>query len=141
MITHEDQIELFNLVSRELHQNITCYAFGGTAMMFYGYKDETKDVDILFEQPEEKTAFIKAIEKLGFTETTPFKIYIPEKLRDPHRPLMYKRGDTRFDLFVKKIFKTLLSPKKSSDHVVHALAPSQNACTYRKSHRNSYHHR
>lgn len=110
MITHDDQLKLFEIISKNISKDIECYAFGGTAMMFYGYKEETKDVDILFNDISDRKEFIKAIEALGFEETSPIKIYISEKLRDPNRPLMFKSEDTRFDLFSKKIFKTVISP-------------------------------
>src|SRR3989338_7912929 len=120
MITHEDKIELFRVISNEIGKDVECYAFGGNAMMFYGYKDETKDVDLLFDEEKELAEFIKAIEKLGFAETSTFRIYVPEKLRDKHKPLMYYRYDIRFDLFVGKIFKTLISPKMKEDvYAVH----------------------
>lgn len=120
MITREDQEQLFKLLARTLHQNITCYAFGGTAMMFSGLKDETKDVDLLFEKPEDRQEFIRALKAMGFAESTPGGIYIPEKLRNPHAPLMYRREDARFDLFLEKIFKTILSPNmKENVFAVH----------------------
>ncbi|HJX05420.1 MAG TPA: hypothetical protein VJ461_01795, partial [Candidatus Nanoarchaeia archaeon] len=120
MITQSDQMDLFRLIARGIKKNITCYAFGGTAMMFYGYKDGTKDIDLLFEKEEDRQDFIQAIEKLGFEKSDPIKIYIPEKLRDKNRPLMFKRGESRFDLFVKQIFKTLLSPQMQEDlYAVH----------------------
>jgi hypothetical protein len=115
MITHNDQMNLFQLIANSIKHDITCFAFGGNAMMFYGYKGETKDVDLLFEKIEERHAFIRAIELIGYKECSPMKIYIEEKLRDKHKPLMYKKGDGRFDLFVKKIFKTVLSPKMRED--------------------------
>jgi hypothetical protein len=115
IISHEDQLQLFTLISKKMNKDITCYAFGGNAMMFYGYKGETKDIDLLFEKEDERKEFIRAIKLLGYKEHSPMKIYIEEKLRDKHRPLMFKRGDGRFDLFVKKIFKTLLSPRMKED--------------------------
>src|SRR3989344_1227570 len=115
MITMEDQTKLFNLISKSIQQDVECYAFGGTAMMFYGYKDETKDIDILFEKEEQREEFRWVLHLLGYTETSPFKIYIPEKLREKNTPAMYRRDDSRFDLFVKKIFKTLLSPSMAED--------------------------
>jgi hypothetical protein len=113
MISQQGQMEFFRLISENLKKNVTCYAFGGNAMMFYGYKSETKDVDLLFIDEENREEFIRVIQLLGYKESSPFKIYIEEKLREKHRPLMFKREDDngRFDLFVKKIFKTLLSPK------------------------------
>ena len=115
MINQKDQQDLFKLISANLKQDTQCYALGGTAMMFYGYKDETKDVDLIFENEEERKIFIEALKKLGYQETSPITIYLPNKLKDPHVPLMFKRGDSRFDLFVKKIFQTLLSPKMKED--------------------------
>lgn len=120
MITHEDQMSLFRLISKSISKDIECYAFGGTAMMFYGYKDETKDIDLLFENINERNEFINSIKLIGFTEYSPFGIYIPEKLRDKNRPLIYKRDDSRFDIFVKKIFHTIISPKMKGDmYAVH----------------------
>lgn len=115
MITHEDQLGLFTLVAKELSADVTCYAFGGTAMMFYGYKDETKDVDILFETIAARQAFIDALARYGYAETSPIHIYELRKAREKTAPLMYKRGDVRFDLFAEKIFQTLLSPKMRED--------------------------
>ena len=110
-------MNLFKIIAQQLKRKGACYAFGGTAMMFYGYKDETKDVDLVFEEEKEREEFIKAIESLGFKQFSPMKIYIPKKLRDKNRPLMYKRSEdgNRFDLFVRKIFKTVISPKMKED--------------------------
>ncbi len=115
MLNYQDQDALLKLLSKQLHQDVTCYAFGGNAMMFYGYKDETKDVDVLFETLDERDEFIRVLKLLGYTETSPIKIYLPEKLKDPHAPIMLKRDESRFDLFVKKIFQTNLSPKMKED--------------------------
>ncbi len=121
MITHQEQLALFTLISRHLTRDVTCTAFGGTAMMFYGYKDETKDIDLLFDTQEEKNDFITAIQKIGFEETSLVKIYVPEKLRDPHKPIMFKKGDSgRFDIFTKQIFHTVTSPQMKEDmYAVH----------------------
>ncbi|MFH1276106.1 MAG: hypothetical protein ABIH82_03265 [Candidatus Woesearchaeota archaeon] len=115
MINQEDQENILRLISNTIKQDLTCYAFGGNAMMFYGYKDETKDVDILFEREEEREEFIRALKFLGYDEISPIKIYLPEKLKDKHKPLMFKRDDERFDLFFGKIFHTVLSPKMKED--------------------------
>ena len=81
MITYQDQENLFNLIARIIQADVTCYAFGGNAMMFYGYKEDTKDVDVLFEQEEERAEFIRALENIGYRETSLLKIYVPEKLQ------------------------------------------------------------
>jgi hypothetical protein len=111
MITHFDQLAVFQLISKELQKGVSCYAFGGTAMMFYGYKGETKDIDLFFVDEDARGEFVRAIGKLGFSKrTTDLRIYVPEKLKDKHPPMMMVRDDSRFDLFAVKIFKTIISP-------------------------------
>ena len=120
MITFEDQMDLFRIIASNIKKDITCYAFGGTAMLFYGYKDETKDVDILFENEGSRSEFINSLKKMGFEDYSPLRIYIPEKLRDRARPLIFKREDYRLDLFVAKVFRTQLSPgMKENLYAVH----------------------
>lgn len=115
MISKEDQENLFLIISKELTRDVQCYAFGGNAMMYYGYKDETKDVDILFETEEEREEFLRVLKSMGYEDTSLLRIYIPEKLKDQYKPIVVKKEDGRFDLFVKKIFQTLLSPKMKED--------------------------
>tara|TARA_Y100000310_G_C20681161_1_gene816023 strand:+ start:131 stop:703 length:573 start_codon:yes stop_codon:yes gene_type:complete len=84
-------------------------------MMFYGYKDETKDIDILFENEKSRQDFINVLEQLQYSETSPLGIYLPKKAKNKYAPLMYKRDESRFDLFVKKIFQTIISPRMKED--------------------------
>ena len=51
MINTQDQDQLFSLVANYLKSNLTCIAIGGTAMMFLGYKNTTKDIDLIFNDP------------------------------------------------------------------------------------------
>lgn len=120
MISYDEQMQLFKLIADRIEQDLDCYAFGGTAMLFYGYKENTKDIDLLFRTHELRQAFIQALEHMGFEESSPMKIYIPEKLRDKYRPLIYKKEDVRFDIFARKIFHTVLSPKMlEEEYAVH----------------------
>lgn len=120
MITYHDQNNLFQLIADRLQKDIHCYAFGGNAMMFYGYKEESKDIDLLFEDPAEREEFIRMINSLGFTKWNPAGIYVPEKLRVANAPLVFKGESGRFDLFIGKIFQTLLSPRMKEDlYAVH----------------------
>jgi len=126
MITHRDQLQLFTLISRQLKKDVECWAFGGTAMMFYGFKGETKDIDVLFEDDKSKAQFIAVITGMGFKESSPMGIYIPEKLKDKSKPVMYKREDYRMDLFAGKIFRTNLSPRMKEDKfAVHDFKDNQ----------------
>ncbi len=115
MITLKDQERLFTMIADRLSKDVTCWAFGGNAMMWYGYKEETKDVDLLFESEADRQLAIAALQRVGFKETSPFRIYIPEKLKAEHRPVMLQLGDSRIDLFATQVFRTRLSPKMKED--------------------------
>ena len=115
MLNITDQENLFKFIADKLTEDVECYAFGGTAMMYYGYKDETKDVDIIFETEKQRDTFINALKLLNFSNFDPVRIYIANKLKDKYKPLMFRRDTYRFDLFVKKIFKTLLSKRMKED--------------------------
>lgn len=104
MINTEDQEALFKLISEYLDKDIECIAIGGTAMMFSGYKTTTKDIDIVFWNDKDRTTFIKAIEKLGYTERSIKGVYDKKREKHKGKPKMFSRGDERFDLFVKNVF-------------------------------------
>ena len=96
MITIEDQQKLLISVSRKLKRKLKAYAIGGTAMMFLGIKESTVDIDIVFENKEDREIFKEAAKSLGYSEMNPFKIYGMKK----YAPDMLSLGDVRFDLFV-----------------------------------------
>jgi hypothetical protein len=104
MINTKDQEELFKLISQYLKKHIECIAIGGTAMMFTNYKTTTKDIDLVFKNEEDRKTFILAIEKLGYKQQALGRIYDEKRKNHSGKPLMYTRGDERFDLFVKNVF-------------------------------------
>ena len=104
MINTQDQEELLRLIADYLEDDIKCVAIGGTAMMFQGYKTTTKDIDLVFINNSERNNFIRAIEKLGYTQRSLKFVYGENRLKNKNKPLLYSRGDERFDLFVKDVF-------------------------------------
>ena len=104
MITTQDQEDLLRLVSQYLKRDIACVAIGGTAMMFYGYKNATKDIDLVFDSIEDRSVFIDAIRELGYREMSLKGVYDERRRANPDAPLMFSRGDERFDLFVASVF-------------------------------------
>lgn len=104
MINTEDQEELLKLVADYLEKDIKCIAIGGTAMMFKGYKNTTKDIDLVFQTEEERNIFIKAIKQLGYNEIGLANIYDEKRKEFTNKPKMFTRGDERFDLFVEEVF-------------------------------------
>lgn len=104
MINLQDQEELIKLVSRKLKRDVSCFVFGGTAMMYFGYKNATKDIDILFDQENELKEFTRIIKELGYKEISASQVYTKEKL-ELEKPKIFTRGEERFDIFFKTIFK------------------------------------
>lgn len=104
MITTKDQEQLFTLIANYLESDVSCIAIGGTAMMFLGYKNTTKDIDLIFESEEKRDIFIRAIEELGYTKHSTKGIYSDVQTKRKGVPLMYSKGEERFDLFVKHVF-------------------------------------
>ncbi|MFH1212165.1 MAG: nucleotidyltransferase [Candidatus Woesearchaeota archaeon] len=104
MINTQDQEELFRLIADYLDNGLECTAIGGTAMMFHGYKNATKDIDLVFSNEKDRNYFIKAIEKLGYKEKALTDIYDEKRRKHAGKPKMFTRGEERFDLFLKNIF-------------------------------------
>jgi len=104
MISTKDQEELFRLIADYLEKDIMCAGIGGTAMMFQGYKTTTKDIDLVFKSQQDREIFIKAIEKLGYTQKSLKFVYDEKRLKNKNKPLLYSRGEERFDLFLKDVF-------------------------------------
>jgi hypothetical protein len=104
MINIQDQKELFRLIADYLEEDIECLAIGGTAMMMQGYKTTTKDIDLVFKNGKDRSIFIKAIEKLGYIQKSLKIIYDERRLTNKNKPVLYSRGEERFDLFVKDVF-------------------------------------
>lgn len=109
MIGFDEQLEFFKLIGTELNKKVICYAIGGSAMMFYGAKVETKDVDLVFLNKEELDLVKKALYNIGFekkkTLITIFKHYELAK----NKPVMMVGKDTRFDLFLNEIITFRMS--------------------------------
>jgi len=96
VISVEAQQGLLLAIAKKLPRAVTVYAIGGTAMMFLGIKDTTLDIDIVFENADDREVFKKALVALGYQKMDAVRIYGGRK--DP--PEMFTLGDERFDLFV-----------------------------------------
>jgi len=56
-------------IAEQLEEETDIYLIGGGAMMFYGLKPATKDIDIVFLTPDSLTRFIDAAKKAGIKQT------------------------------------------------------------------------
>ena len=118
MITFQQQIEFFNIVGKELNEKVECVAIGGNAMMFYGFKKLTKDVDLVFTNREDLNKVKKALYDSGFEEKTNIKIFKNYEVIDT-KPIMMEGKETRFDLFCKEIICF-----KMSDSIINRVKES-----------------
>src|SRR3989344_5600507 len=104
MINLDQQIKLFKDVGDILDEKIECLVIGGSAMMFYGAKVATKDIDLVFMNKNNLEKVKKILEKSGYEEKNLniFKRYTFVK-KDLYKPIWMQDKDTRIDLFIKII--------------------------------------
>lgn len=110
MINFDEQLEYFKLIGNTLTTRVVCYVLGGSAMMFYGAKTETKDVDLVFLEEEGLEEVKQVLYDSGFDEKQKlvqvFRRY--EKARNT--PVMMEGKNTRFDLFLREVITFKMSP-------------------------------
>ncbi|MBI5871491.1 nucleotidyltransferase [archaeon] len=129
MTTFDDQIELFKAISSRLDEKVECLLIGGSAMLFYGAKKSTKDIDLVLLQKEGFNRLKETLKKLGFREK--YFIYKHQKAAEKSLFLEDKEG-RRIDLFLKEVVcfnisKTILSRIKEvhefGNLIVKVIAP------------------
>ncbi len=96
MISIEVQQKLLLAISRRLKKQVTVDAVGGTAMMFLGFKDSTLDIDLVFENKQDREIFEQAVTEIGYRKMDSVVIYGTKQ----NQPEMFTLGDERLDLFV-----------------------------------------
>ena len=104
MVKINEQAQLFEIIGAELKEKIECYVIGGSAMMFYGAKEDTKDVDLVFLKNKDLEKVKEILKKISFKDKKElvkiFRRYEDKK----NRPIMMvgKEGE-RIELFFKEI--------------------------------------
>jgi hypothetical protein len=96
----EEQIKLLKFVGAELKSKTECLIIGGSAMMFYGLKNSTKDIDMVFFDDTERKKAVMILEKSGF-----YKRYFKDK-----DVFLLERNGMRLDIFLRKVMKFDISP-------------------------------
>ncbi len=105
MISIERQNGLFIAIGKKLNRRINVYAVGGTAMMFLGLKEVTKDIDLVFENQKDREYFKETLKSLGYEYMDAAIVYGGKE----NKPEMLTLGDERFDLFVKEVVDFIFS--------------------------------
>ncbi len=104
MIGIDEQIEMLKLIGSELKKQTECVIIGGSAMLFYGLKSATKDIDIVFLSENSRKDFIEAAEETGFGRIG------SSNHKNGKSPIIMERKNARMDLFVNEIISFKLSP-------------------------------
>src|SRR3989344_3328970 len=102
MINLEEQIGLFKIIGGQLKNRVECIAIGGSAMMFYGAKNATKDVDLVFSKKEDLDSVKNILYNSGFDERKNIKGIFRED-ENAGKPVMMDGKETRFDLFLNEV--------------------------------------
>lgn len=109
----KEQLDLFKLIGSQLKKRVECYVIGGSAMLFYGFKTVTKDIDLVFTSKEERKRLINVLKEMGFAQ----KPQISKQAGSQHKQtfeepqaVLMERKETRLDLFLNDIVTTKLSP-------------------------------
>lgn len=105
MINIQDQEKLFSDAGKFLKKKIVCYAIGGTAMMYLGLKENTKDIDLVFLNKEDRKIFKEALLKIGYKEMESRIIYGARE----NSPQMLYLADWRLDLFLPEVIDFIFS--------------------------------
>lgn len=104
MIEHSEQTELFEKIGKTLRKKTEVYTIGGTALMFYGVKERTKDVDLVFLDEKVRRRFADVLcKKFGYVNALKhIKILIKDYAEMKKKPLRLEaHGKPNFDLFLK----------------------------------------
>jgi len=104
MIELKEHAELFKLVGERLKKPVECMAIGGSAMLFYGLKTATKDVDIVLFSQTDMDSFVKILAESGFSRRI-----IGDGKPKKGIPVVMERGDARLDLFLESVFHLVIS--------------------------------
>ena len=105
MINIQDQERLLSEAGKMLKKRLVCFAIGGTAMMFLGLKEYTKDIDLVFLNKEDRKIFKEILIKLGYKEMESRIIYGARE----NVPEMVFLADWRIDLFLPEVISFIFS--------------------------------
>jgi hypothetical protein len=114
MFKKDELEELLSLVGNNLEKQITIYMIGGCALSFKNLKPSTKDIDIIVKSKQDFDILEKTMNRIGFKSES-------EKESDFYATALavYKKGESRIDVFLKQVGKMLFLSEgmiKRSEH-------------------------
>ena len=99
MINLKEQEDLFKVIGDQLKERTECLLIGGSAMMYYGVKETTKDIDLVFLEEEQRKSVINILLNLGYKTREIKTLY----KRKENIPILMEFKDSRLDIFLKKV--------------------------------------
>jgi len=108
--------ETLDKISNHIKQDIDIYLIGGGAMIYYGRKAATKDIDIVFTDPISLEYFIDAATKAGLYQVTPT---LNEYKNLGTWVILRAASGIQLDLFNKKVCNALTVQESVTQRAVH----------------------
>ncbi len=96
--------EILKEASRKLETTVKVFLIGGSALMEYGLKNSTKDMDLVVEDERSAHALVKAFKQMGFA---PVKGKDIQYTKLGSSMMLERHGSPRIDLFVKNVCNCL----------------------------------
>jgi len=96
------QIELFKMIGNTLKGKTEALVIGGSAMLFYGLKKITKDIDLVFMSEGDFDDVEDVLRRSGYGEKSGIKIFKHYEVIKK-KPVMLEDKGVRFDLFLKDV--------------------------------------
>jgi hypothetical protein len=93
-----DLNNIFKEIDSKLKAETTAYLIGGGALMFYGLKNLTKDIDLVVKSKKDYDSIYSAIRSLGYKETA-----LTDGIQRLNISTAMQRDDFKIDLFLDKI--------------------------------------
>jgi len=89
-------------LSEEISIPVKLFIIGGLALIHFGLKDATKDIDVVVLSESELNALIRALKRLGYTARSNLTISKPYKKMAASR-ILENRDGFRWDIFYRKV--------------------------------------
>lgn len=106
---------LLDYIGKRLKHEVDCLIIGGNAMVYYGLRGQTKDLDMIFFNKQDISAVINIIKSHPIykrvKQTRKLPYYIKPELKKKGTPVLIGSSDVpRFDLFYRNVFSVDTSP-------------------------------
>lgn len=93
-------------LSSEIPISVSLFMIGGAALISYGLKEATKDIDVVLRNPDELNALINALKKLGYCNPSPIEISKPYRMMGANE-ILENRNGFRWDIFDRQVCNAL----------------------------------